>query len=354
MLKTDLVPYRDSWNAQKGLTKTEAKRRYITTLVDTMHRYASTTPEARELVSELEFVWDQIRSNVPSSSSENNSSPPRAGTHSTSGTAIRAPAPTKISQYSRGSFGIGGIGGLSSSTTALGADASNEDLVNSNIQPLRVLSPMSQPTHGIEESVSSDDDDRPHDFDPTSKKAFNTVSARNSRAIIPLSSSGQHLPGDQSGGGNNGSGAPNNANTVKWRRRVELAISRMGAEVAALRESLQGAPPLPSGTTGAGYNYAGSVSSSAFPPYYRRPRRRGVVGLIIRIWGWLGYLLVLLWHHLLVDIALLGIALVYFKRKGDMRLEMGLRMGWMIGKMQVQRRFGRYVPGLPRWLKRGR
>ena len=31
-----------------------------------MHRYASATPEARELVAELEFVWDQIRSNVPS------------------------------------------------------------------------------------------------------------------------------------------------------------------------------------------------------------------------------------------------------------------------------------------------
>ena len=32
-----------------------------------MHRFASSTPEARELVLELEFVWDQIRQNVPSS-----------------------------------------------------------------------------------------------------------------------------------------------------------------------------------------------------------------------------------------------------------------------------------------------
>ena len=31
-----------------------------------MHKYASATSEARELVAELEFVWDQIRSNVPS------------------------------------------------------------------------------------------------------------------------------------------------------------------------------------------------------------------------------------------------------------------------------------------------
>jgi hypothetical protein len=35
-------------------------------LIETMHKYASATLDARELVSELEFVWDQIRSNVPS------------------------------------------------------------------------------------------------------------------------------------------------------------------------------------------------------------------------------------------------------------------------------------------------
>ena len=35
-----------------------------------MHRYATTTSEARELISELEFVWDQIKSNSrPSSGS---------------------------------------------------------------------------------------------------------------------------------------------------------------------------------------------------------------------------------------------------------------------------------------------
>ncbi|KAI5852154.1 acyl CoA binding protein-domain-containing protein [Tricharina praecox] len=60
----------EAWHAQAGLSRTEAKRRYVTTLIETMHRYASATPEARELVSELEFVWDQIRSNVPSTHSQ--------------------------------------------------------------------------------------------------------------------------------------------------------------------------------------------------------------------------------------------------------------------------------------------
>ncbi len=33
----------DAWDAQKGLSMTEAKRRYIEALIETMHRYASTT-----------------------------------------------------------------------------------------------------------------------------------------------------------------------------------------------------------------------------------------------------------------------------------------------------------------------
>ena len=33
----------DAWNSQKGLTRTEAKRRYVEALIETMHRYATTT-----------------------------------------------------------------------------------------------------------------------------------------------------------------------------------------------------------------------------------------------------------------------------------------------------------------------
>ncbi|KAF4631789.1 hypothetical protein G7Y89_g6347 [Cudoniella acicularis] len=58
----------DAWDSQKGISRTEAKRRYIEALIETMHRYASTTADARELVAELEFVWDQIKNNSASSS----------------------------------------------------------------------------------------------------------------------------------------------------------------------------------------------------------------------------------------------------------------------------------------------
>lgn len=32
----------DAWSLQKGLSRTESKRRYIEALIDTMHRYATT------------------------------------------------------------------------------------------------------------------------------------------------------------------------------------------------------------------------------------------------------------------------------------------------------------------------
>ena len=60
----------DAWNACAGMSRTEAKRRYITTLIDTMKAYASGTAESRELVGELEFVWGQIRSQSGSDEEE--------------------------------------------------------------------------------------------------------------------------------------------------------------------------------------------------------------------------------------------------------------------------------------------
>ncbi|RLV90225.1 U3 small nucleolar RNA-associated protein [Spathaspora sp. JA1] len=51
----------DAWKREGGISKTEAKRRYIAYLIDTMRVYASGTVEARELLNELEYLWDQIK-----------------------------------------------------------------------------------------------------------------------------------------------------------------------------------------------------------------------------------------------------------------------------------------------------
>ncbi|PHH53907.1 Autophagy-related protein 37 [Ceratocystis fimbriata CBS 114723] len=55
----------DSWNSHRSLSRTEAKRKYVEALVEILSRYA-TTPSGKELVSELEFVWDQVKNNTPS------------------------------------------------------------------------------------------------------------------------------------------------------------------------------------------------------------------------------------------------------------------------------------------------
>lgn len=59
----------EAWHTQHGLSQTESKRRYITVLLESMHAYASSTPQARELIKELEFVWDQIKDVSSSDSS---------------------------------------------------------------------------------------------------------------------------------------------------------------------------------------------------------------------------------------------------------------------------------------------
>lgn len=51
----------DAWRREQGLSRTEAKRQYIAYLIETMRTYASGTLEARELLAELEYLWDQIK-----------------------------------------------------------------------------------------------------------------------------------------------------------------------------------------------------------------------------------------------------------------------------------------------------
>ncbi|QWU89118.1 hypothetical protein CA3LBN_003441 [Candidozyma haemuli] len=51
----------DAWKREEGLSRTEAKRQYISYLIETMRVYASGTSEARELLGELEYLWDQIK-----------------------------------------------------------------------------------------------------------------------------------------------------------------------------------------------------------------------------------------------------------------------------------------------------
>lgn len=170
----------DAWHSCAGMSRTEAKRRYISTLIETMKEYASGTQEARELVAELEFVWNQIKSQSGSSEDEDVDSPSRrlerAGLSHTQSFGSIPPG-----QSSRGS------GGLPRS--------------QSDPNQLRVLSPVSQ--------RGSDDVVEGEEIDPVTGALVGPLPITQTPASEP-----------------------------EWRNRMEELLKHLSTEVAALREQL--------------------------------------------------------------------------------------------------------------------
>ncbi|KAF8853517.1 acyl-CoA binding protein [Acephala macrosclerotiorum] len=229
----------DAWDAQRGISRTEAKRRYIEALIETMHKYASTTADARALVDELEFVWDQIKNNSASSS---NSSP---GHH-------HIPSYTSITPHPTRRF----------TAPISGADG-----------PMRVLSPMSQDDEAEAESE--------HQID-----TYNQYSSNDEY--------------DEAGDGKK------DKKTKRWRRTVEHAFVKMTAEIAALREQIA-----------TGREYQG--------------KKRRSFG------RWAAWFVWLVVRHFLVDAFLLGIVLLWLRKRKDRRIEDLVREGLKIGREYVRR-----------------
>lgn len=330
---------RDAWYAQRGLSRTEAKRRYISTLVDTMHRYASQTSEARELVSELEFVWDQIKFNASSSSS---SSPiHNVGVPPLSGSAY------------------GSIGGRLARSAAdyersdLRADTSRRGGRDSR---LRVLSPVSQPEEeeyyrrrrvrstdddDVDDDEDDDDDQEANEDEEEEEEDEEYEEARDSLYEGPdhastntdtgtgtdrTASHGEerhrrgrhrHHQSVDSGGSGPGGGNPKDS---RWRRRVEQALTKMTAEIAAVREQMEA-------RTGA------------------QRRRSG-------LFAWIKWLLWVALRQIIMDIALLGMLLIWMRMRGDRRVENRLRTGWSevkarLGQFKLLKRIGVTTPMLP-------
>ncbi len=236
-----LHSHRDAWSSQHGLSRTEAKRRYISTLITTMHKYASTTPEARELVAELEFVWDQIKSNSTSSSS---SSPGQ-----------KALGPSQLQQQQNPSY------------ASIGPERARDEGGGG----LRMIKPVSE---------QDDEEEDGEELDETGDNRDNNVNDN----LIPKTP-GAVRPRDYE------------IRNRKWRKRIELAIFKMTTEIAALREQLEAKR-----TVGA-----------------PRQRRRG-------LWAWMVWLAWAAAKHVVVDAALLGVALLWARRKDDRRLEEGVRV----------------------------
>ncbi|KAK1140793.1 hypothetical protein N8T08_009899 [Aspergillus melleus] len=313
----------DAWFAQRGLSRTEAKRRYISTLIDTMHRYASQTPEARELVSELEFVWDQIKSNTSSISST--SSP------------VNAVGVPPLMQPSYAS--IGGRLARSEYENLITATARGDSR-------LRVLSPVSQPddvyrrrgsnldpgsgTHSQTREVDDDldddedeeeeyaeaqdniyaddhddDNDDDHDHDHDDGHDHDGNQSYDHRAVSDQTSEPDQRHPQRP------RGPPDNDR--RWRRRVEQALTKMTAEIAAVREQME-------------------TRALAH-------RRR------TSAWAWLKWLVWVSFRQIIWDLAILGMALIWMRLRGDRRLEHKLRVGWTEVKSRLAKlKFFRRVP----------
>ena len=193
----------DAWATNAGLSRTQAKRQYIETLIHTMHTYASATPEARELVAELEFVWDQVRNNSnPSGSSD-------------------ASSPLRVVHEQRNSYP-----GMVSSSAAAFAEEEDEDVAS---RPLRVLSPVSQ----------ADEDELDEDRDEF-------VDAPISQFDDTEDAGAEHE--DEEETHHHARQPPTHTRDQRWRKRIESAMIKMTAEVAALREQLESRDYVAEGT----------------------------------------------------------------------------------------------------------
>ena len=188
----------DAWKQQNGISRTEAKRRYITTLINTMHSYASPSPDSRELVAELEFVWDQVKSNVPSSPS-------------------------------------------SSSSRHL------DDDVDDDNRPLRVVSPMSQSERDLEQIEAHLDGgdefvDAPDSHAtpcPDQDAKAGALPDLQPPKLQPTTPHPVPTPTPSSIPSPDKHTTPSPITDAKWRIRIETTLINLTAEIAALREQLE-------------------------------------------------------------------------------------------------------------------
>ncbi|KAK4190245.1 acyl CoA binding protein-domain-containing protein [Podospora australis] len=231
----------DAWNSQKGLSRTEAKRRYVEALIETMHRYAN-TPNALELVSELEFVWNQVKSNSPSSAESSSEQSGGVG------------AAAMEQQNNGGSIGINIASRVIRrfQSPMSGADG-----------PMKVLSPMSEP----------DDSEQ---------------------RLAELADQGDEDSAEYS------------RRNDKRSKRMERAIVRLSAEIAALREQI------------------------ATGREWRTRREKGFV-------AWCSWAFWAVTKHVCIDIAVLVFLLIWMRRRKDRRFEDHVRALFRLAREYIRK-----------------
>lgn len=169
-----------------------------------MHKYASTTPESRELVAQLEFVWDQIKSKYTSSALSSSSIPQH---HSS---ALPKSQSQRLHQQQK----------QYRPRSSVGAEPGRRmEITVGRGEELQILSPT-----GLAHCSSSEDEEEP----------LRSVTRRQSIELGDPITISQSAPGSD-------------PRTRKWRRKIEQTLVKMTTEIAALRESLDFVKATPRG-----------------------------------------------------------------------------------------------------------
>lgn len=172
-----------------------------------MHKYASTTPESRELVAELEFVWDQIKSNYTSSALSSASIPQH---HSSALPFTQSQRQHHQQKQHRSRI----------YTSSVGVEPGRrvENTVGTG-EELQILSPT-----GLGHGASSEEEEEP----------LRSVMRRQSIEFGDPIIISQSTPASD-------------PRTRNWRRKIEQTLVKMTTEIAALRESLDFVKATPRG-----------------------------------------------------------------------------------------------------------
>ncbi|KAL2835688.1 acyl CoA binding protein-domain-containing protein [Aspergillus pseudoustus] len=327
----------DAWFAQRGLSRTEAKRRYISTLIETMHEYASQTAEARELVAELEFVWDQVKSNMSSSTASSpvqstgfpplpqmQSSYPSIGAQMSqhpeyqqmasiargdSRMRVLSPVSQPDEIYQRRAARMGyereqGLDQAGDDEDDFGLDEDEEDEEYAEAQ----ANLYEDEGEDVQDELGVlDDEDGYSNHIPEGNRSRNRNRNRNHHGNDHHPDPSPH-PGEEQAvpiyqGGMLMQQSKDDVDSRRWRRRVEQALTKMTAEIAAAREQME----------------ARAIAHR---------RRSGV-------WAWLRWLVWVTLRQIIWDLAVLGMLLIWLRLRRDQRLEEQLKAGWLVVKSRL-------------------
>lgn len=256
--------FRNAWHQERDLPCTEAKRRYITTLIDVMRRNASHNHEAQNLIAELEELWDPVANAAPS--------PPAS-----SPGAFQLNTSQDEDEDESDDFGIGRANWSS-------AGSRLRVVSPRNIRQERLISNRDTDGREIEADEDDDDDDDDEEF----QEARNTLDTEeapqinhdNEKDSLERLGERRSLMRDRA-----------------WRRRVGNSLNQISTELAALREQMQ-------------------------ESRRRHHRQRENFFKWVRILGWP------VLKHFIWDLFALLCLLVCMRLRGDRRLERWIRAIW--------------------------